>query len=84
MKVSYNDSAYIRFGGNYQIVSVALQYSGSTAMSSTRSVMGAWGKKVHTSDKKRKIRESSASGGRAFLMAWEHLVLRALTGTPME
>jgi hypothetical protein len=27
MKVSYNDGAYIRFGGNYQSISVAWQYS---------------------------------------------------------
>ena len=27
LKVGYNDSAYVRFGGNYQTVSVAWQYS---------------------------------------------------------
>jgi hypothetical protein len=27
MKVSYDDGAYIRFGGNYQSISVAWQYS---------------------------------------------------------
>ena len=27
MKISYNDGAYIRFGGNYHTVSVAWQYS---------------------------------------------------------
>ena len=27
MKVSYSDGTYIRFGGNYQNVSVAWQYS---------------------------------------------------------
>jgi hypothetical protein len=27
LKVSYSDGAYVRFGGNYQSVSVAWQYS---------------------------------------------------------
>jgi hypothetical protein len=27
MKISYSDGTYVRFGGNYQSVSVAWQYS---------------------------------------------------------